>query len=196
MTGQRIGYKRVSSEDDSTMRQLEGVAADKIFEDRALGRDTNRPQLQAALEHCRRDDTLVIHSMDRLARNLGDLFNLIKGLTDRGVHVEFLHPRPMTFTYGDTPLDQMLLEVLGAVAQFERAMIRERQREGIAKAKAAGKFRGGQFKLTDEQIAVLLERANTAKNKSELAKQLGISRQTVYAYMDRAKKAQNGGSVD
>lgn len=183
MTGQRVGYKRVSSVDQNTMRQLEGVAVDRVFEDKASGKDTNRPQLQTALEYCRSGDTLVVHSMDRLARNLGDLLNLVKGLTDRGVHVEFLHPRPMTFTGGDSPLDQMLLAVLGAVAQFERAMILERQREGIQLAKAEGKYRGGQFKLSDDRAAELRNRAAQGENKAALAREFNISRQTLYTYL-------------
>ena len=82
MTGQRIGYRRVSTIDQNTARQLDGLSVDKAFEDKASGKDTARPQLQAALDFCREGDTLVVHSMDRLARNLTDLRLLVKRLTD------------------------------------------------------------------------------------------------------------------
>jgi DNA invertase Pin-like site-specific DNA recombinase len=183
MTGQRIGYKRVSSVDQNTSRQLEGVAVDDTFTDKASGKDVNRPELQAALKHLRKGDTLVVHSMDRLARNLGDLLKLVNDLTGKGVNVEFLHPTPMTFTGGDSPLNKMLLAMLGAVAEFERAMILERQREGIAIAKAQGKYKGGQFKLSNDRATELRRRASAGENKAALAREFCISRQSLYSYL-------------
>ena len=181
--GQRIGYRRVSSVDQNTARQLDGAVLNKVFEDKASGKDTARPALQAALEFCREGDTLVVHSMDRLARNLGDLLNLVKELTGRGVTVEFLHPKPMTFTGGDSPLDQMLLGVLGAVAQFERAMILERQREGIQLAKLAGKYKGRKKTLSASQVTELRARVTAGTtSKAALAREFGISRETLYQY--------------
>jgi DNA invertase Pin-like site-specific DNA recombinase len=182
MTGQRIGYKRVSTIEQNTSRQLEGVAVNKVFEDKASGKDRARPQLQAALEFCREGDTLVVHSMDRLARNLGDLRQLVDELTDRGVAVEFVKEH-LTFTGEDSPMANLLLSMLGAVAEFERALILERQREGIALAKAAGKYRGGQFKLSDERAAELRRRASAGANKAALAREFCISRQSLYSYL-------------
>jgi DNA invertase Pin-like site-specific DNA recombinase len=187
MTGQRIGYKRVSTIEQNTGRQLEGVAVNKVFEDKASGKDRARPQLQAALEFCREGDTLVVHSMDRLARNLTDLRQLVDELTDRGVAVEFVKEH-LTFTGEDSPMANLLLSMLGAVAEFERALILERQREGIALAKAAGKYRGGQFKLTDERASELRRRATAGENKAALAREFCISRQSLYSYM-KADKA-------
>ncbi len=121
MTGQRIGYRRVSAIDQNTARQLDGVAIDKAFEDKASGKNTARPQLQAALEFCREGDTLVVHSMDRLARNLTDLRLLVKDLTNRGVAVQFVK-ESLTFTGEDSPMANLLLSMLGAVAEFERCL--------------------------------------------------------------------------
>src|SRR6185437_8961257 len=100
MTGQRIGYIRVSSLGQHTERQLEGVQLDRTFTDKVSGKDTNRPKLQELLEFAREGDTVVVHSMDRLARNLDDLRRLVRLLTQKGVAVEFLHEH-LTFTGED-----------------------------------------------------------------------------------------------
>ncbi len=134
MNGQKIGYKRVSTIDQNTARQLDGVPLDKLFEDKASGKDTNRPELQAALGYCREGDTLVVHSMDRLARSLVDLRGMVTKLTERGVAVEFVKEN-LRFNGDDSPMAILLLSLLGAVAEFERSLILERQREGIALAK-------------------------------------------------------------
>lgn len=183
MTGQRIGYKRVSTVDQNTARQLDGVAVGKVFEDKASGKNTARPQLQAALEFCRQGDTLVVHSMDRLARNLGDLLALVKGLTDRGVAVEFVK-ESLKFTGDDGPMSQLLLSLLGAVAQFERALLLERQREGIAIAKAEGKYKGRKRTLNTAKARELVNRASAGDvSKTALAKEYGVSRETLYQYL-------------
>src|ERR1035438_661616 len=141
MTGQRVGYKRVSTIDQNSARQLDGIKIDKLFVDAASGKNTQRPQLQAALNYCREADTLVVHSMDRLARSLVDLRNLVTEFTGRGVAIEFVKEN-LRFTGDDSPLSLLLLSMIGAVAEFERAMILERQREGITLARAAGKYKG------------------------------------------------------
>src|ERR1039458_9145226 len=124
--GKRIGYVRVSSVDQNELRQLDGVELDKKFIDKASGKDTNRPHLQAALEYLRDGDVLVIHSMDRLARNLDDLRRIVTELTGRGVVVEFVKEQ-MTFTSEDNAMSKLLLSLMGAFAEFERALIKERQ---------------------------------------------------------------------
>ena len=135
----RVGYIRVSSVEQNTDRQLEGQELDKVFTDRASGKDTKRPQLQAALDYLREGDELVVHSMDRLARNLDDLRRIVLDLTKKGVHVRFVKEN-LTFSGEDSPMSNLLLSLLGAVAEFERSMIRERQREGIALAKKKGRL--------------------------------------------------------
>jgi DNA invertase Pin-like site-specific DNA recombinase len=177
----RVGYIRVSSLDQNTERQLDGQDLDKVFTDKASGKDTKRPQLQAALEYLREGDSLVVHSMDRLARNLDDLRRIVLGLTSKGVLVEFVKER-LAFTGEDSAMSQLLLSVMGAFAEFERSLIRERQREGIALAKKAGVYKGRKPSLSDEQARQLRARITAGEKKAALAREFGISRETVYQY--------------
>jgi DNA invertase Pin-like site-specific DNA recombinase len=181
--GKRIGYVRVSTVDQNTSRQLDGIQVDKVFTDKASGKDTKRPQLQAALDYVREGDTLVVHSMDRLARNLEDLCRIVRELTTEGVAVEFIK-ESLTFTReGTKPFSQLLLGMLGAVAQFERALLRERQREGIDRAKAEGVYKGRKPSLGEDGVQRLKSLLQTGMSKTEAARQLNISRETLYAYL-------------
>jgi DNA invertase Pin-like site-specific DNA recombinase len=108
--GQRIGYVRVSSFDQNPERQLEQIQVDKVFTDKASGKDTRRPELERLLAFVREGDTVVVHSMDRLARNLDDLRRLVQGLTQRGVRIEFLKEH-LTFTGEDSPMANLMLSV-------------------------------------------------------------------------------------
>jgi DNA invertase Pin-like site-specific DNA recombinase len=177
--GKRIGYIRVSSIDQNTARQLDGVQLDKVYTDKASGKDTNRPQLQAALDYVRDGDVLAVHSMDRLARNLSDLLKLVESLNARGIAVEFVKEN-LVFTGDDSPMAKLMLAVTGAVAQFERSMILERQREGIFKAKQAGKYRGRQSTMTAAQVQVIRDRVAAGEKKAALARECGVTRQTIY----------------
>ena len=177
--GKRIGYVRVSAVDQNTARQLDGVELDKVFTDKASGKDTNRPQLKAALDYLRDGDVLVVHSMDRLARNISDLLNTVQTLNDRGVVVEFVK-EGLTFTGDDSAISKLMLTIMGGVAEFERAMIRERQLEGLARAKQAGKYRGRQSTMAGAQIKEIRVRAAAGENKSSLAREFMLSRQTIY----------------
>ncbi len=131
MNGQRIGYIRVSSFEQNPDRQLEGVHVARAFVDKASGKDVRRPELDALLSYAREGDTVVVHSMDRLARNLDDLRRIVQNLTARAIRVEFLK-EGLTFTGEDSPMAHLMLSVKGAFAEFERSLLRERQREGIA----------------------------------------------------------------
>jgi DNA invertase Pin-like site-specific DNA recombinase len=183
MTSQRIGYVRVSSLDQNHERQLDGIHLDKVFTDKASARDTNRPQLQTALNHVRAGDTLVVHSMDRLARNVEDMLRLVREMNDRGVSIQFVKEN-MSFTAGnDDPRSTLMFTMLGAFAQFERSLIKERQREGIALAKAKGVYKGRKPVLNAEKIAKLREQAAAGANRTKLAKEFGISRETLYQYI-------------
>jgi DNA invertase Pin-like site-specific DNA recombinase len=175
----RVGYRRVSSIDQSTERQLEGIELDKVFTDKASGKDTNRPQLKAALEFLREGDLFLVHSMDRLARSVDDLRKIVLDLTKRGVHVQFVKEN-LTFTSEDSAMSNLLLSLLGAVAEFERSMIRERQREGIALAKKAGVYKGRKPSLTAVQVAEIRKRVRAGEKKARLATEYRISRQTLY----------------
>lgn len=187
MAGQNVGYVRVSSVEQNTARQLDGVALDKTFTDRVSGKDTLRPQLQACLNYVRDGDTMHIHSMDRLARNLDDLRKLVKDLTSRGVRVQF-HKENLIFTGDDSPMANLLLNLLGSVAEFERSLIRERLLQGVALAKAAGKYRGGKPKLADEQVQQLQARVAAGVAKAKVAREFGITRQTLYSYLATAQE--------
>ncbi len=114
MTGQRIGYIRVSTFDQNPERQLEGVKVDRAFSDKASGKDVKRPQLEALISFARTGDTVVVHSMDRLARNLDDLRRIVQTLTQRGVHIEFVKEH-LSFTGEDSPMAN-LISVMGAFA--------------------------------------------------------------------------------
>jgi DNA invertase Pin-like site-specific DNA recombinase len=182
LNGQRIGYVRVSSFDQNPERQLEQVRVDKVFTDKASGKDTQRPELDALLTFVREGDTVVVHSMDRLARNLDDLRRLVQKLTKRGVRIEFVK-ECLTFTGEDSPMANLMLSVMGAFAEFERALIRERQREGIALAKQRGAYRGRKKALSPERVSELRQRADAGEQKAKLAREFGISRETLYQYL-------------
>ncbi|PZS30761.1 MAG: transposase [Pseudonocardiales bacterium] len=190
MSGQRVGYIRVSSFDQNADRQLDGLDLDRVFTDKASGKDAHRPQLAALLAFVRDGDKVIVHSLDRLARNLDDLRRLVHDLTARGVRVQFVKEQ-LTFTGEDSPMANLLLSVMGAFAEFERALIRERQREGIALAKQRGAYRGRRKALTTEQIDQLARRAAAGESKSALAREFNISRETVYQYVRAATKAQD-----
>jgi len=180
MKGQNVGYIRVSSTSQNTERQLIDVALDRVFTDKASGKDANRPELTNCLEHLREGDVLHVHSIDRLARNLKDLQTIIENLTRKGVTVKF-YKEHLTFeAAAASPMQTLMLQMLGAFAEFERTLIKERQREGIEAAKAQGKKLGAPPKLTAEQTAEIKARVEQGDDKSKLAKEYGISRPTLY----------------
>jgi DNA invertase Pin-like site-specific DNA recombinase len=183
--GHRIGYVRVSTLDQNTERQLEGVELDRTFTDKASGKDVNRPELGRALEYLREGDTLVVHSMDRLARNAEDLLRIVRELTGRGVRVEFVKNR-LSFSGKPDPMGKLMMTMLAAFGEFERDLIRERQREGIAIAKARGVYKGRKKALTPEQAGELLECVRSGMPKADLARSYGISRETLYQYLRSA----------
>ena len=185
--GQRVGYLRVSTLDQNEVRQLEGLDLDRTFTDKASGKDSKRPQLEHLLSFVREGDTVLCHSMDRLARNLDDLRRIVMGLTERGVHVIFVKEN-LTFTGEDSPMANLLLSVMGAFAQFERELIRERQREGIAIAKREGKYTGRKPSLTIERVAELRRRVGQGDSKASLALEFGISRDTLFRYVPIKKR--------
>jgi len=188
MTGQRVGYMRVSTFDQNPDRQLEGVALDRCFTDRVSGKDTKRPELAALLAFVREGDRVVVHSMDRLARNLDDLRRTVQTLTARGIRIEFVK-EGLTFTGEDSPMATLMLSVMGAFAEFERALIRERQREGIVLARQRGVYRGRNKVLSPAEAAELRRRVDLGVPKAQVARDLGISRETLYQYLKQAVTA-------
>ena len=182
LIGQRIGYIRVSSFDQNPDRQLEELKVVRSFTDKASGKDTHRPELESLLAFVREGDTVVVHSMDRLARNLDDLRRVVQDLTKRGIRIEFTK-ESLTFTGEDSPMANLILSVMGAFAEFERSLLKERQREGITLAKQRGAYRGRKRSLNTEQISEMKSRIEAGEQKSKVARDMNISRETVYQYL-------------
>lgn len=185
MSGKIIGYIRVSTYDQNPERQLEGIALDKVFTDKTSGKDLKRPAFEALTSYIREGDTLVLHSMDRLARNLDHLRQIVRDLTAQGVKVQFVKEN-LTFTGEDSPMATLLLSVMGAMAEFERSLIRERQREGVALAKAKGLYKGRRKSLNAAQIDELQKKLWEGQKKASIAQSLNISRKTLYEYLKRS----------
>lgn len=182
MTGQRIGYARVSTYDQNPDRQLDNIQVTRTFVDKASGKDVKRPQFEALMSFVRSGDTVLVHSMDRLARNLDDLRSIVQTLTQRGVCIEFVKEN-LRFSGEDSPMAILMLSVMGAFAEFERSLIRERQREGIALAKQRGAYRGRKRSLSDADIVFLRQRIQNGEKKAKIAREFGISRETLYQYL-------------
>lgn len=175
----QVGYVRVSSIDQNTERQLDGLPLEKVFTDTVSGATTDRPQLQVMLDYVREGDVIHVHSIDRLARSLVDLLALVQGLTTKGIHIRF-HKENLLFTGEANPTQELMLSIMGSVAQFERAMIRERQREGIEKAKEKGVYKGRRKTIDDAAIRAHVSAGNSYR---ETAKALGIGVSTVQRAM-------------
>lgn len=185
MKTQRVGYVRVSTHDQNPARQLEGVELDRTFTEFASGKSLHRPILKECLAYVREGDQLHVHAMDRLARNLDDLRKTVTELTSRGVTIQF-HSEQMTFAPSDrSPLGLLLLSVMGAFAEFERNILRERQREGIAVAKATGKYKRTRWKRLSVERAEELRRLVQVEQMPivEAARKFGCSPKTVRRYL-------------
>lgn len=191
----RIGYVRVSSLDQNPDRQIEDLKAqqaEKIFMDKVSGKNTDRPELQRMLSFIREGDTLIVHSLDRLARNLADLLTMVQDLTCRGISVIFLNER-LSFEAGAdaSPTSKLMLSMIGAFAEFERSMIRRRQAEGIALAKERGVYKGRPRSISDETLETVNALVEQGVPLATAAKKVGISRSTVYRYLQMNTSQEN-----
>lgn len=198
-TGQRVAYVRVSSAGQNLARQLEAVGeCDQTFTEKQSGKSaTNRPQLQALIRHVRHGDHIIVSSMDRLARSVIDLNDIVQQITGdpaehteqhprKGASIEFLKER-LTFAPGDSdPMASFQLNMMGAFAQFERELIRQRQTEGIAEAKKRGVYKGRPRTLESDQIRSVRNAALAGTPKVQIARDHGISRSTLYRYLEQA----------
>ena len=182
MNGQNIGYIRVSSAEQNTERQLDGLDMNRIFTDKVSGKSVDRPALQEMLRFVREGDHLFVHSMDRLARNLIDLRQMVQDLTAKGVRVTFVKEN-LVFNGDDAAMSVLLLSVMGAVAEFERAILRERQAEGIRIAKQKGVYKGRKASLTNDQMAEIREKVAAGVPKAKIAREYKCSRETLYKYL-------------
>ena len=181
-SGQRVAYIRVSTTDQNLDRQIESVGeVDRVFQDKISGKSTaGREGLAAALDYIRDGDTLVVSSIDRLARSMTDLRQIVDQVVAKGASVEFVHEHMVFSKDAADPRSTLMLGILGSFAEFERSIIRERQMEGIAEAKKRGVYRGGTPKLTADQVAEVRARVAAREPKTEIARSMGVSRQTVY----------------
>lgn len=174
----QVGYIRVSSTEQNIERQLDGIHLDKKFTDKASGGSRERPQLNAMLEYLRDGDTVHVHSIDRLARNTNDLNDIVNSLNDRGITIIF-HKQNLTFSHdvAQSAMNKLMFQMLAAFAEFERSMIRERQKEGIAKAKEKGLYKGRKRKVDYSEIQkAMLEDGSTFRS---VAKKFGVGVATV-----------------
>ena len=176
--GKNIAYVRCSTEEQNDARQKEALKdkdIDKWFIEKKSGKDTNRPQLQAMLEFIREDDTVWVEEFARLGRSTEDLLNIVKQIESKGAKFVSLKENMDT----TTPAGKLYMTVMAAIAEFERAMILERQREGIAIAKKEGKYKGRK-KIEVANIQMYYDKYMSRQGtKSSIAKELNISRNTL-----------------
>ena len=185
MQGHKIGYIRVSTVEQNTTRQLDGVQLNKIFTDKCSGKDVNRPQLILMLDFVREGDIVFVHSMDRLARNLDDLRKLVNKITDKNVTVQFVKENLIFSKDSKNQIANLMLSVMGAFAEFERSLIKERQLEGIAIAKKEGKYKGRGKTLSPEKVIELRQMIADRYKKIDIAKKFGIHRASIYRYLNK-----------
>ena len=182
MNTQKVGYARVSTTDQNMARQIEAIGeADRLFTDEMSGKDANRPGLAAMLDYVREGDVVRVKSIDRLARSTKDLLAVLEDLEQKGVAVEFLDTPYLNTA---TKEGKFFITVLAALAELERTTIRERQAEGIALAKARGVYQRAP-KLADDAVAEIRRRAEIGVPVSQLARDFGVSRPTIYAVIKR-----------
>lgn len=182
MSGQVVGYVRVSCLQQNPDRQVLAIGAvEETFTDTVSGKSrADRPALAEMLRHVRRHDTVRVSSMDRLARSVVDLASIVQELIARGVTVEFVTERLTFGPDGEDPFATFQLHLLGAVAQLERALIRERQREGIEIAKTKGVYKGRARKLNPEQVDQVRALVASGVPKTKIARDLDCSRRVIY----------------
>lgn len=182
-----FNYKRVSTIVQSTERQLIDIPCDREYEDKLSGKNRERPQLEAMLANLRSGDVVNVHSMDRLARNTRDLLNIVAEVNNIGATIKF-HKENLTFEPDKKdPYQQLMMTMLGAVATLERELINQRVREGVALAKAKGKYKGGKNKLNDEQVNELQTLYAQNMPIARIARHFNITRPTVYGYLKNSK---------
>lgn len=185
----KIAYARVSTDDQNLDRQLETLKAycpDKIFTDHLSGKNLERPGFQQMMDYVREGDIIYVASMDRIARNLDDLLSTTKLLQSKGITVHFLKENiclnPGTET---SSMSKLIMSIMGAVAEFERSLIRERQREGILLAKARGVYKGRK-PIDPDKMQEARKLIDEGFTKTKVCEKLQISRQTLYKYLKQS----------
>jgi len=183
MSGKRICYKRVSSKDQNPVSQLTGMIFDEEFIEYASGKDIERPVLQNMLHFIRKDDELYIHRIDRLARNIRDLLDLIKKITSKQVKVYFVSEN-LVFDGSESPIAKLTLSLMATFAEFERQISRERQTEGIESAKARGVYKGRKPVFAHSEIKAIKEKVkDIGWSVARTAREFNVSPKTIYKYL-------------
>ena len=172
----KVGYRRVSTVEQKFDRQELGEL-DKLFEEKVSGSNAEREALNEMIDFVRQDDEVVVHSIDRLTRNLRDLQNIIETLNNKGVSIRFLSENLTFSTNVNDAFAKLQLQIIGSVAEFERNIIRKRQAEGIAKAKARGVYAKRGASINRERVKELQEEGLTI---TAIAREMDISRMSIY----------------
>jgi DNA invertase Pin-like site-specific DNA recombinase len=181
----KLGYIRVSTIEQNTARQLDGLKLDKVFEDKWSGSNSDRPALNLLKGYARESDIILVHDISRLARNIADLIELIKFFNDKFVTIHFSKENLIFSHYSSNQINNLMLTLLGAVYQFEREMILERQKEGIAKAKLEGKYKGKPNTIDRQSVWDLLDEGLSIR---KVAKELNISPVSVQKIKSEERK--------
>ncbi|MGW3113527.1 recombinase family protein [Streptomyces sp. NPDC001091] len=187
-SGQLIGYARVSTDDQEAQLQHDALTAAgcaRIFEDKASGKNTVRPELTAALDYLRPGDTLCVWKLDRFARSLIDLVTTVDALRERGIGFKVLTGALANIDTG-TPDGRLMLQVIGAMAEFERSLIKERTQAGLDAARAQGRTGGRPTVVNEDVLTVARARKAKGESVSAIAKALGVSRATLYRHLDES----------
>lgn len=192
MTQTLVGYARTSTTDQKAglaaqLRDLKAAGCEEVFQEELSSVTASRPQLAAALKYVRKGDTLVVTKLDRLARSVADLVDIQKQLAGKGVGLRIL---AMSLDTG-TPTGKLMVNLLGSIAEFERELMLERQREGIAKAKAEGKYAGRQPTARRKAADVMRLRAE-GKSVGDIVKALEISRASVFRILSEVGEINDG----
>jgi DNA invertase Pin-like site-specific DNA recombinase len=191
ITGHLVGYARVSTDDQEAQLQTDALTAAgcrRIFTDKASGKNTNRPELAAALDYLREGDSLCVWKLDRFARSLIDLVTMVDALAARGVGFKVL-TGAMASIDPNTPDGRLMLQVVGAMAEFERSLIKDRTRAGLAAARAQGRVGGRPRALDDDKLAIFRDRRAKGESITAIAEALKVSRATLYRQLDEEKTA-------
>jgi DNA invertase Pin-like site-specific DNA recombinase len=185
-TGHLIGYARVSTDDQDAQLQhdaLNAAGCARIFTDKASGKNIDRPEFAAALDYLRPGDTLVVWKLDRFARSLIDLVTTVDALAARGIGFKVL-TGALASIDPNTPDGRLMLQVVGAMAEFERSLIKDRTRAGLEAAKAQGRTGGRPTVIDADKLAAAKARRKNGESVTAIAKALGISRATLYRYLE------------
>ncbi|MDX6758048.1 recombinase family protein [Streptomyces sp. F8] len=182
LAGHLVGYARVSTDDQEAQLQHDALTAagcTRIFTDKASGKNTDRPELTAALDYARPGDTLCVWKLDRFARSLIDLVTLVDSLAARGIGFKVL-TGALASIDPNTPDGRLMLQVVGAMAEFERSLIKDRTRAGLDAARAQGRVGGRPAVMDADKLAAAKARKAKGESVTAIAKALGVSRATLY----------------